>query len=108
MNYFSIWDVFFVPLLVILAWVIAIKIEHKHVNNSAYRYYHWGLLYKIAGALALCGIYIFYYGGGDTTGYFNSAMAMRNLFFQDTGTYLSILSNNLSPENLSVFNNSTC
>ncbi|MDA3868010.1 MAG: hypothetical protein PF489_14865 [Salinivirgaceae bacterium] len=107
MNYFSIWDVFFVPLLVILAWVIAIKIEHKHVNNSAYRYYHWGLLYKIAGALALCGIYIFYYGGGDTTGYFNSAMAMRNLFFQDTGTYLSILSNNLSPENLSVFNNST-
>jgi hypothetical protein len=107
MDYISIWDALFVPVLIVFAWVIAIRIERKHENNSVYRYYHWGLLYKIAGALALCGIYIFYYGGGDTTGYFRSAMAMRSLFFQDAGAYFSILANNLTPENFSAFNNST-
>lgn len=108
MQYFSFWDALIVPAMIIIAWTFAIRIKNRKIqDHPAYRFYHWGLLFKIAGALALCLIYIFYYGGGDTTGYFHSAMALRNLLFEDAGSYFSILANNLTPENFSAFTNET-
>ncbi len=108
MDYFSIWDFFLVPAYILAAWLIAARISQKRREEKPhYRFYHWGLIYKIGGALALCAIYLFYYGGGDTTGYFRSALVLRNLLFEDPGTYFSILANNLTPENFSVFTNET-
>lgn len=108
MEYFSFWDIFLVPLYVALAWYFARRIGQKKLaENPWYKYYHWGLLYKIGGALALCFIYIFYYGGGDTIGYYNSAVALNNLLYEDPGAYFSILANNLTPENYSAFNETT-
>ena len=108
MEYFSIWDFFLVPAYILLAWVISARIaKRRREKLPHYRFYHWGLLYKIGGALALCAIYLFYYGGGDTTGYFRSALVLRNLLFEDPGTYLSILANHLTPENFSAFTNET-
>lgn len=108
MQYFSFWDALIVPALIIIAWVIATRIKNRNISeNPAYRFYNWGLLYKIGGAITLCLIYIFYYGGGDTTGYFNSAVALRNLLFEDPSSYFSILMNNLTPENYSAFTNDT-
>jgi hypothetical protein len=108
MQYFSFWDIFFVPLYILIAWYVSRRISQKKIDqNPGYGYYHWGLLYKIGGAIALCLIYIFYYGIGDTIGYYSSAVALNNLMFEDFGAYLSILSNNLTPENFSVFNETT-
>ncbi|PLX23293.1 MAG: hypothetical protein C0599_04705 [Salinivirgaceae bacterium] len=108
MVYFSFWDIFIVPLYIGIAWYIARRIGmRKSEENPAYKYYQWGLLYKIGGAIALCLIYLFYYGGGDTTGYYNSAVALNNLLFEDPSTYFSILANNLTPENFSAFNETT-
>ncbi len=104
MEYYNIWDVFIVPLYILVAWGIASGISKKKKNiNSAYKFYHWGLIYKIGGAIALCLIYLFYYGGGDTTGYFRGALVMRNLFYEDIGAYFRILAGNLTPENYSAF-----
>jgi hypothetical protein len=108
MEYFSFWDIFIVPLYILIAWYVAGRIANKKIEqNPAYKYAQWGILYKIGGAVALCLIYIFYYGGGDTTGYYRSAVALNNLFYEDTRAYLSILSNNLTPENFSAFNETT-
>jgi hypothetical protein len=108
MLYFSFWDIFIVPIYIGIACYIASRIgRRKSKDNPAYKYYHWGLVYKIAGAISLCLIYIFYYGGGDTTGYYNSAVALNNLLFEDPSAYFSILANNLTPENFSTFNETT-
>lgn len=108
MEFFNIWDLFLVPLYILLAWVFASRISKKRrEKHPHYRFYHWGLLYKIGGAIALCLIYLFYYGGGDTTGYFTSAMKLQNLLFVDPGAYFSILANNLTPENFSAFTDAT-
>ncbi len=104
MDFYNIWDVFIVPLYVLVAWGIAFNISKKRKQNDpSFKFYHWGLLYKMGGAIALCLIYLFYYGGGDTTGYFHGALVMRNLFFEDMGAYFNILAGNLTPENYSAF-----
>jgi hypothetical protein len=54
-----------------------------------YRFYIWGLFAKLVGGVAFCLIYFYYYRGGDTTMYFYSGVAMRNLALQDPLEYLS-------------------
>lgn len=56
-------------------------------DNPEYRYFVYGLMAKIIGAIALGLVYIFYYGGGDTTNYFESGKAYVNLFFKNTDLF---------------------
>lgn len=56
-----------------------------------YKYYLWGFLAKLAGGVGFSLIYFYYYEGGDTTAYFYSGVAMRNLAFVDPVEYLSQL-----------------
>ncbi|MCK4661854.1 MAG: hypothetical protein KAT68_03230 [Bacteroidales bacterium] len=108
MEYFSFIDVFLIPVSLIIIYFIAANIKLRKIDNSPeYRYYVWGLFAKIFGAIGLCIIYTKYYEGGDTTAYFKSSVALGNLLFKSPGTFFSILSGNLSPENYSHFNFST-
>ena len=56
-----------------------------------YRYYMWGLMAKLLGGLVFSLIYFYYYEGGDTTAYFYSGVAMRNLALVDPMEYFSQL-----------------
>jgi len=62
------------------------------------------------GAIAVCLIYIFYYKGGDTIGYFESSILVTKLSVVDFETYLKIMSGDLSKLNLfhMVVNNLCC
>jgi len=62
------------------------------------------------GAIAVCLIYIFYYKGGDTIGYFESSILVTKLAVVDFETYLKIMSGDLSKLNLfqMVVNNLCC
>jgi hypothetical protein len=53
-----------------------------------YRYYIPGFGMKMLGGLAFTLIYFYYYPGGDTTAYFFSGVAMKQLLFQDPVEYL--------------------
>ena len=53
-----------------------------------YRYYLWGLMAKLMGGVFFSLIYFYYYQGGDTTAFFYSAVAMRNMAFEDPLEYL--------------------
>jgi len=80
----SIFDLLLAPIYIFLAWLIANSIKNKNLyNHPEYKYFTYGLLAKIVGAIALGLVYFFYYDGGDTTNYFESAKAYDNLFFKN-------------------------
>jgi len=62
------------------------NVKLKHAPE--YRFYLWGLMAKLFGGVAFSLIYFYYYEGGDSTGYFYSGVAMRNLAIVDPMEYL--------------------
>jgi hypothetical protein len=81
----SVFDLILTPIYIFIAWMIANFIQKKKLyNHPEYKYFTYGLLAKITGAIGLGLIYYFYYpDGGDTTNYFESARAYVNLFFKN-------------------------
>ena len=55
------------------------------------------------GGICVCLIYVYYYGGGDTTNYYRGALAMVNLLMKDMEGFFSILAGNLEYNNWSLF-----
>ena len=91
----SIFDFILTPIYIFIAWFVANFIQKKYIyHNPEYKYFVYGLIAKIIGAIGLGLIYCFYYGGGDTTNYFESAQAYVNLFFKNrTDFFLGWLGN---------------
>ncbi len=80
----SVFDLLLTPIYIFLVWLVANFIKNKNIyNHTEYKYFTYGLLAKIAGAIGLGLVYFFYYDGGDTTNYFESAAAYVNLFFKN-------------------------
>ncbi len=80
----SVFDLLITPIYIFIAFLVANFIQKKHIySNPEYKYFTYGLLAKIIGAIGLGLVYFFYYDGGDTTNYFESARAYVNLFFKN-------------------------
>lgn len=77
--------------------------QNKIAENPIYKYYTRGLLAKIAGGFLVCLIYIFYYGGGDTIGYFMSGKLVAQMGFVNQETFFSVLSGHLTNLNMMHF-----
>lgn len=58
---------------------------------------------KLVGGVLVCAIYVFYYQGGDTTGFYKSASLLAQMGFVNQETFFSVLGGNLSNENLYKF-----
>jgi len=84
-SYFGIitiqlWEIIALPFYLLLIYFIAKRVQRKRIEqNPLYSFYVWGLFAKIAGGLALALIYMYNWSGGDTTSYFESCMAMKNI-----------------------------
>ncbi len=79
-NYLSVYDLLLTPFYLILVLVIGSIIKKKNIEqNPEYEYFLNGLIVKIIGAICLGLVYVFYYGGGDTINYFETAKAYVNL-----------------------------
>lgn len=72
-------------------YVVANYIARNNRNNPIYKYYVQGLMLKMFGGLLVCFIYVFYYGGGDTTGYFSDSVCMAKLLLFDFSKFLYIM-----------------
>ncbi|MEP7170223.1 MAG: hypothetical protein ABI855_12695 [Bacteroidota bacterium] len=55
-----------------------------------YKYYLAGLNVKIFGAISISVIYLLYYGGGDTTNYFNDALCWNKLLFSNPEAFFAV------------------
>lgn len=102
------WDIFATATLIMIIIIAAFLYQNKKVTlGKPYKYYLRGLMAKIFGSVFFCSIYVFYYGGGDTTTYFESSMAMANLFYQSPSKYFEVMISAPSPEIRSLFNDKT-
>ena len=90
MNYLNPYDILLSPIyiLFILFWANVIK-KNKIISASEYSYFVPGILAKIIGALALGTVYMFYYGGGDTLNYFNTAVSYSNLLSKESADFFT-------------------
>lgn len=100
----TVWDiifpVFYIFLILVYAYIVRLRKKEKYPE---YKYYIPGLFAKIFGGIAFLAVYIFYYGEGDTTHYFQSCESLLNLATNDFWKFLSIMAGNLSYENASLF-----
>jgi hypothetical protein len=73
-------------------WLIARLIRRRMPEGSAERkYFVWGLMFKLLGAVGVGAIYKFYYGFGDTLNYFFAAQILHDVFWENPITYFQCL-----------------
>jgi hypothetical protein len=85
----DIYDILLPPLYLLLILFVAHKYTLKKFRvNPIYRFFIPGLLVKMSGAIALGLVYFFYYTGGDTVNYFNTAKALINTLFENSEDFL--------------------
>jgi hypothetical protein len=70
------------PFYILAAFAYGHWITKKNIRtNPEYEYFTRGLIVRIFGAIALGLIYFFYYGGGDTVNYHQSAICICKSIF---------------------------
>jgi len=80
----NIFDILLPPFFLILILFIAYKYKLKHQKKSKiYKYFIPGLIVKMIGAISLGLVYFYYYKGGDTLNYFQTASAISDLLFSN-------------------------
>src|SRR5438067_1629196 len=83
-EFLSLADLITAPLLFILFFMMARSIKNKHIEREPYyRYFTTCMFIKIIGGIAVCLVYIFYYGGGDTLNYYHDNTCLVKLFLKE-------------------------
>ena len=97
------------PIYLVIILLVCSRIKSKNIAQfPEYKYFTKGLLFKLLGVTTFILVYLFYYGGGDTIGYFLGARAVGNLILEDFEKGIAVLFNTLSPYNhFSSFGSST-
>ncbi|MES2799106.1 MAG: hypothetical protein V4638_03755 [Bacteroidota bacterium] len=108
-DYFGLIEIFAALswLLVILA--VAFFIKSINSEKPHYRYYMRNVYFKLTLGLVY-GVYysMFYYDGGDTVSYFDGAIKLNNLLFDNPSYYFTEMWNTTSPSSYPYrFNAST-
>jgi hypothetical protein len=107
-NLITLQDLVIVPLTLLVAYLVGNKIKNKHIKEFPYyKYFVWGLWAKIFAGLAFAGIYLFYYGGGDTVYYYWGTESIVRMMGKDFSTFLNIMAGNQSAEVFSMFDATT-
>lgn len=89
MQDLSIYDLLLTPIYILLILCVAYYIKKKHIaQHEEYKYYVAGISVKMLGAIGLGLIYFFYYNGGDTVNYYQTAKAYVNLFFKNRDNFM--------------------
>lgn len=76
-------------------------------TEPLYRHYMKAVLAKIISSVVFCLIYIYYYNGGDTVCYYETARSIANLGMKNPADMLAVLTSAPSPENYSLFDQTT-
>ncbi len=69
--------IYFIVLLFIGFFVRSFMVDHK---SPMKKYFMYGLVVKLIGAIGVGVVYYFFYGGGDTTEYYNNSLVYYGAF----------------------------
>tara|TARA_B100001778_G_C18587424_1_gene630599 strand:- start:58 stop:1464 length:1407 start_codon:yes stop_codon:yes gene_type:complete len=90
LNFISAFDLIYaLILLCILPRIFRGRVKRK--NPELLKYYNTGVYTKLIGTIFFCSVYIFYYGGGDTTNYFIGVRACLEVLLNNPLDYLKLL-----------------
>lgn len=90
--------------------IVLLSARHKIIKQRSepiYKFYLWGLYTKIFGGLFFALVYLLYYGGGDTTSYYETALAFTNLITTNPKQGFEAITSSYSSEVRYLFNNVT-
>ncbi|REJ82298.1 MAG: hypothetical protein DWQ44_07990 [Bacteroidetes bacterium] len=83
-EYISFIDVIIAPFYLVLFFFIGLVIKNRNIEERPYyRFFIPGLMLKMLGSIAICLIYVYYYGSGDTTNYYYDGVAISKLFLKN-------------------------
>ena len=89
-NYVSFYDISIATLWLVIFLVIA-NSRAKKVDPDIRKYYIRNVFFKFFFAIAFAVVYLIYYGGGDTTAYWDGAVTLNNLFMNSPSLYFENL-----------------
>lgn len=76
-------------------------------QEPEYRFFLWGLYAKLIGGISFGLIYFYHYHGGDTIGYFYSALPFSKLFKTNPTAFFQVIFSDNTIENLQYFTRET-
>lgn len=102
-QYFSFLSILPALLWLLIFMVIGFFIRNNNRDKPHYKYYLWNLYAKIGFSLLFSLVYLFYYGGGDTTAYYDGAVVLNNMLFEYPERYLQVLNNSFDNTHYSLY-----
>lgn len=100
---FEPWEFFAAPIVVMLGLLLSRWIK----DTGLRKYFIYGLSARIVGGLTFMAIYLFYYQGGDTIAYYQTAVPLLNLLLSNPMDGLTAYFGAFSKENYYLFNQQT-
>lgn len=88
---FNLWDIFIGASWVFILLAISFFIANSNKEHSYYKYYLRNVSFKMVFALVFAVTYTFVLGGGDTLAYWDGAVKLTNLFWEDPAGYFNEL-----------------
>jgi hypothetical protein len=93
-------------IIVILVWA-NIYANRRKEQDISFRYFVRGLAVRLGAVVVFCILYLTVYEG-DTLDYFNSAVSMNHVLFDNPGHYFSLMFGGNKPEYYYFFSSATC
>ena len=97
-SYVSFYDISIGLMYLIILFSVANSRKNKILDFEIKKYYLRNVLFKFFFAITFAVVYLIFYGGGDTTGYWDGAVTLNNLFFKSPTLYLENMLSEPSPE----------
>jgi hypothetical protein len=89
LKFFNLEDISSYVLWLIIFTICAHIIHGRNKENPIFKYYLYQYYFGVISSFLFAMAYLIYYQGGDTTAYYDGAIALKNLLFHDPSIYFS-------------------
>lgn len=79
----------------------------KQKQNPLYRFFFWAVTMKVVSSVIFCLIYIYYYQGGDTVSYYETARSLVNLSMKNLTACAEVMTSKPSLSGYMTFDQQT-
>jgi len=90
-SYVTFYDISIAVIWLIIFLIISNSRRKAIEDLDVRKYYLRNVLFKFFFSISFAIIYLIYYGGGDTTAYWDGALTLNNLFFKSPSMYFEHL-----------------